>query len=470
MTEEGTPIPPTVDSIVAEINRENMKWEAALGDLIDNSLDAGATRVLITITTRGKKSRVDVRDNGDGCAEPHRMLQQGYSTKKGKRGMVGRYGVGLKHASFYVCGMEGTTTITTKAGGSTRMATVRWGDVVRSGQWRIPPVVTLQDSDAAIALLDGRGTTVEFDGDRRWLSSDDTKKLLERFGFVFSPALRQGRQIEFVINGKRHPLAPPKDPVWAESLQFEAVVGSRKALVRAGIKSPTDTSGRCGMSYSYGHRVIIQDESDGLGPYSRNGFAGLVELDEHWDLGQNKLSVTDSHWQDLCEKIEEQLRPMLEKLRSQSMLVQFESLKNSASMMLGQLVDEGHRWNVRGDGTRVGPFPKGGGGRPRPGAGVAPQKNVKRQAMRVDFYEDDEDSRGGFVEGNGYVVQLNLSCARVRRARDEGDDEWLAEAAAYFVFQQRSERMLPGQRAQPFQDAVGALWRNAVKVQKAATA
>ena len=90
--------------------------------------------------------------------------------------------------------------------------------------------------------------------------------------------------------------------------------------------------------------------------------------------------------------------------------------------------------------------------------------------MRVDFYEDDEDSRGGFVEGNGYVVQLNLSCARVRRARDEGDDEWLAEAAAYFVFQQRSERMLPGQRAQPFQDAVGALWRNAVKVQKAATA
>lgn len=469
MSNDGfTRIEPTTATILADINRENMKWSTALGDLIDNSLDAGASRVVIDIDRKGKKTNVEIRDNGSGCDKPASMMQQGFSTKSGTKSMLGRYGVGLKHASYWLCGVDGATTIVTRSGGVARMASVRWGDIIKMGEWKIPAVQELTDEQLAVDLIDNRGTSIVFrNTDGRQIKSDTFKSLRQEFGFVFSPALRGGRQIEIVLNGARHQIAAPSDPVWSESDQFEVVIGNRKARVRAGIKAPGDTSGRLGMSYTFGHRVIIADESDGLGWHSRNGFAGFVDLNEHWDLGQNKTSITDKHWEDLCDQIHARIRPMLEKLKSASMVVQFEALKDDVSMMLGEVLG-GHRWNIRGDRSRVGPFPGAGPSKKRGGQGEAGSgseaKARAHNSMRVDFYEDPNDRRGGYVESNGHCVQLNTACHRVRQARESDDRDWLVQSAAVLLLQRRCDQNLPGQRSEPFQDMMGRLWSGASRV------
>lgn len=414
-TMNGCDIPPTTDSILAEINRENVTWEHALGDLIDNALDANANRVVIEVDTKAK--RVTVRDNGDGCDEPHRMLQQGYSTKRGKRNMLGRYGVGLKHASYWFCADMGRTVIVSCAKGQRRRVRVCWGDVIRSGSWRIPPVEDLTESEALPDLLDGRGTSVTFNGSRRrWLNVPDASKLFERFGFMFSPALRAGRQIEIVVDGKRRTLAAATDPTWSESVRHEIVVGHRKASVRAGIKAANDTSGMSGMSYTYGHRVIISNESDGLGDYSRHGFAGIVDLDEHWVLGQNKMSVTDDAWERLCGEILNLIRPMLEKLKNSSMALRCDALRANVSSILNGIVaaKKPSGWHRK----------KGG---PPRGVKADGQRPGRRGgSIKVDFFNDIDDRRAGFVESSGMCVQINAAKPLIADALERGDHTFIA--------------------------------------------
>src|SRR5690606_19301826 len=121
----------------------------------------------------------------------------------------------------------------------------------------------LEDADARLALPELRGTRIGFDDVRRGFpTAQHLEELSQRFGFVFSPALRAGKQIELVVNGKRRPLVAPQDPLWSESKTFDVQIGNRTARVRAGIKASNDKSGRRGMSFGYGHRIIITDESD----------------------------------------------------------------------------------------------------------------------------------------------------------------------------------------------------------------
>jgi hypothetical protein len=176
--------------------------------------------------------------------------------------------------------------------------------------------------------------------------------------------------------------------------------------------------------------------------------------------------VTDDAWGELCEKIEQRLTPMLERLRGLSMVVEIESLKADASAMLGEIVG-GNRWHVRGDGTRRGPFPrddKADNDRRREGKGGRGGKGRKGAALQVDFYNDPNDTKGGYVESNGCRVNLNSACARVKRAQDEVDSVWIAESAASLLFNSQVDKMLPGQRAQPFQDSMGDLWRSPIRV------
>lgn len=445
--EVGCDISPTTDSIIADINRENMTWESALGDLIDNSFDANASRVVIEIDQRSPKHRcVIVRDNGDGCAEVGSMLRQGYSTKRGKRNMLGRYGVGLKHASYWFCGDSGRTVIVSRCGSESRKVRVCWGDVVRSGAWQIPPVEMLADADASPSLLDGRGTTVTFDSSRRrWLSGPDSEKLLKQFGFVFAPALRSGRQIEFVVGSKRQVVKFADDPKWSESVEAEIVIGNRRARLRAGIKSPTDASGMSGMSFTYGHRVIVANESDGLGDYSRHGFAGIVDLDEHWVLGQNKQSVTDDAWEQLCAEIHGRIRPMLEKLRNSSLAMRMDGLRASVAAILGgdEKLVQPSGWHRK----------KGGPPRTRKADGPRPKS---AGSVKVDFYRDPDERRAGYVESNGRCIQINGAKLLTAAAIDDGDSKFLALLARGLWSNSDAKKMLPGDaRDAVYEDLLG---------------
>jgi hypothetical protein len=80
---------------------------AALADIVDNSISAGATEVRIDFTWSGTSSWVAVLDNGRGMAdaelESAMRLGDKSPLEKRDRADLGRFGMGLKTASFSQC-------------------------------------------------------------------------------------------------------------------------------------------------------------------------------------------------------------------------------------------------------------------------------------------------------------------------------------------------------------------------------
>src|ERR1700753_978006 len=80
---------------------------SALSELVDNSIQAGATRIAISVAAKGgededKAIEVSVLDNGCGVAPAtlRQALRFGGSTRFGDRRGLGRYGMGLPNASL----------------------------------------------------------------------------------------------------------------------------------------------------------------------------------------------------------------------------------------------------------------------------------------------------------------------------------------------------------------------------------
>jgi hypothetical protein len=98
---------------------------AALADIVDNSIAAGATEVRISFEWQGRDSFVTVLDDGYGMldGELERAMRLGVINPLHERGKhdLGRFGIGLKTASFSQC--RRLTVASRKAGSRSCM---RW--------------------------------------------------------------------------------------------------------------------------------------------------------------------------------------------------------------------------------------------------------------------------------------------------------------------------------------------------------
>ncbi|MFY9345556.1 MAG: ATP-binding protein [Planctomycetota bacterium] len=462
--EQLVDISPHVNQILADLERERFEWEGALGELIDNALDAKASRVVVEIDRRQR--RVTVLDDGAGCDEPHRMFVSGDSPKK-RGDALGRYGVGLKHASYYLARRDGTTKIVTSSDGHIRSIGVCWDQIVKRGAWRIEPPVDLTTDEAAALLPDGRGTRITFQmgKGRGFLASDHFEAMLQRLAFTFSPALRAGRQIRLdIAGGRQRPLAAPRDPVWSESIEFDVAIEHRKARVRAGILALDDKSGRRGLSYGFSHRVILQDTQSGAGDFSTAGWAGFVDLDAHWQLGQNKSAVTDDAWQQLLDAILERLRPLLEKLRNSTQQLHSEALRGATASLLNSCFVEGHgepkRPHKHGE-KREEPKKKRKRKVRRAAIvdGLGDVLGRRRGGGRVNIdWEDAPDApHAARVDANGACVYLNRAKHIVGEAVAQQDSKLLAVIAAAHLFQSSTRNQLGFASDGEFGDLMGKL-------------
>ena len=80
----------------------NHTLESAIADLVDNSIDAGASRVSIRLLTRNDRlTQVEVLDNGKGmdAAAANAAMTIGHQ-REYVDGDLGHFGMGLKAASF----------------------------------------------------------------------------------------------------------------------------------------------------------------------------------------------------------------------------------------------------------------------------------------------------------------------------------------------------------------------------------
>ena len=207
--------------------------EAAVADLVDNSIAAEARQIDVVFTWDGQDSWVAVTDDGHGMTEPElvtamTIAARGPGTPRTARDL-GRFGMGLKTASF----SQARQLIVTSAPAGRTRATRVWDlDLVReTEQWRL-----LQGTGpAGNALLDrlwaGRGTVVLWRHLHRFdlpgVTADDVvtqkhfyeeiRRVEAHLGMVFARFLNGQRRIKLNVNGN------PVEP-WDPFLQHRPFV------------------------------------------------------------------------------------------------------------------------------------------------------------------------------------------------------------------------------------------------------
>jgi hypothetical protein len=163
---EGTSIVlPDAEGVLTAVARIGYSLEIALADLVDNSIDANAGKVLIRFfRTRQRLISLAVVDDGDGMTENRLEKAMGFGSSTGRGDEnLGKYGMGLKAASFSQS--RSVTVLTARRG---VVSGRRWtADNIRSG-WicdHIARDAAAQhlDQDWGQVKLDASGTLVHWD-------------------------------------------------------------------------------------------------------------------------------------------------------------------------------------------------------------------------------------------------------------------------------------------------------------------
>jgi hypothetical protein len=224
-------------------------FPGAIADLIDNSIDAHARRVDVTLCFKGEASFIRIADDGCGMTEHTVDEAMRYGTDRGYDAHeLGRFGLGLKTASLSQCRMLTVATRTTAKG---RIRIRRWDldRVARTDSWDLerltpsecPPYLTGP-------LRDGPGTVVLWERLDRVLgyrnpasaaarggldalgqaTSDHLSMVFHRF---LSGEAADGRTIEIYFNGER---LKPWDPFAREEPKTQRLPLQRIRIKRAG--------------------------------------------------------------------------------------------------------------------------------------------------------------------------------------------------------------------------------------------
>jgi hypothetical protein len=265
MTEHDiTPDVTIVQSIRAEAK---MNLLEAGAELVDNSLDAGATTIRIDI---GNKE-IRVSDNGRGCADLQRMLKLGTHNPHGRK--IGRYGVGFNTAA--IC-LGKSVEVESVCHAKRRRVELCW-DEIQPG-WKVfgpDPEDTSEATGLNIRIWDLIP--------RRQNISDLIAKLGARYPFLEL----SGKTI--LVNGTKTP--GTGTPQLDRQLTAHGEWEGRAYQLTAGVVHQLTRPWKFGFTVMLCDRILADGLSDGCGEYSRQGFFALVELLEGVELEDRTISV-----------------------------------------------------------------------------------------------------------------------------------------------------------------------------------
>jgi Histidine kinase-, DNA gyrase B-, and HSP90-like ATPase len=287
----------TPDShFVSSVMNTSISGPEAMSELIDNSLDAGASTVALVI---GEES-IECIDDGKGSSDLRQMIAWGKNETHATT-RLGRYGVGLKNAT---CGIGDYLSIVTVHKEITREMDFCWSDLERDG-WQ-----SLKGRKRE-AIQDECGTKIVIGRLRHGVNAGPVKKAI---AFNFAPALLGGKRI--TVDGE--PIKPWLGPkqltetikatVWHEDIEG---VGFR---VTAGLSKRNDQDP---FILAYQHR-IIGGTSEPCGDYvASSRFLAYVELFGEWSLLKHKDGLTacvQAEW--LYQQLAEICDPLLKKVHA----------------------------------------------------------------------------------------------------------------------------------------------------------
>lgn len=418
---------PPAGALLNSYAAANLRWWTALGEWIDNAFDADAQ----TIEIEFAKTSIRIEDDGRGCANPLDMVRLGAHAKHSST-RLGRYGIGGKDAALWVGGLDSTIGIQSVHGGRQRILSVNWRSYANNN-WAVK-----QPEDRE-AQKHERGTVIEvYPLQRQPPGGHDWQELLAYLGYLYSPALKQGRQVKFKKSAKApwEPLVRWElPPFQGEHVDERVSVNGRGARVYCGVVQQGEPNPRSGFTYLHKWRVIEAASGRGCGIYSPARVCGFVDLSDAWPLAKNKDAIGKDA-DALYAEVERVALPVLERadvigneIRSQ----QFQSeVADQLNAFLAMQRAKAKRTRGTTHGTK------------RPTDTGGPHQQAEREqtgetfmARRSGRYVVDF-VRLGYADSIGEVkppfhVLLNLDNPMVEAARNEGDTKAVVILSACLI-------------------------------------
>jgi hypothetical protein len=211
-------LPPSAASLTASLRDLGYSLETAIADLIDNSITADATEIDIVLDSNGKEPFLLVADNGNGMNE-HTLIaamRHGTGNPKAIRSLndLGRFGLGLKTASFSQCTR---LSIVSRQNGCTSGAEWDLLRIEREDDWNLSILENEEIREVpCYSSLDKQGTLViwrnldrlfeDHTGWQRDEVADEKLMLLERhlslvFHRFLSGEIKGRKKLAIRING-----------------------------------------------------------------------------------------------------------------------------------------------------------------------------------------------------------------------------------------------------------------------------
>jgi hypothetical protein len=219
MSEDYEIVAPEPGALIESLRAFGYTPQTAIADLIDNSITAGARNIWVYFTWNGDGSYITIRDDGTGMTPEELVaaMRAGSQNPLNRRTRkdLGRFGLGLKTASFSQCRI---LTVSSNVSGSP-ITTRRWDlDYVgKTSEWRLLHGTT-HGSEQRISELEDlkSGTLVLWECMDRIVGNDrvDDQKAEKRFlknisnveqhlGMVFHRFIEDLKGITIYINGHK---------------------------------------------------------------------------------------------------------------------------------------------------------------------------------------------------------------------------------------------------------------------------
>lgn len=421
-------------SVLLAYRNQNITWALALGELIDNAFDAGATQ--IRISSPGKRELV-VTDNGKGCPDIVAMLTLGRHRKHDSTSL-GRYGVGLKEAALW---MWGTLKIRSVHSGIMRRCSIDWQSLVASGSWDV-----VDPSETEASGIDS-GTVLVFSRTER--HPPDWDRLAHQLSHTFASALWDGKQIVFEFPKKPAIVVKPFTPPPLEHVVQDVFeVDGKGVKLNAGIVLQGEKNPNPGFSYYHGHRCI-ETSSLGAGEHSTSRVYGQVILDRRWDLSKNKDGI--SHGREaLGDAVFERCEEMLKAADKQASAIiaqdMIGDLQDRLNLAIGSITKKqvkGRRPNKAGKAGTVVPAATGKEHRlfkyVQPGNKGDGRSSGPRM-FTVEWDEMDNTDAFGRYDVLGNRVYLNAANETMKRYNREKNRDALVLVCASLISEQEYSR------------------------------
>lgn len=348
--------PPDGLGTIEFIAAQRISWKAALCEWIDNAFDADANAVAIEVGANA----VSISDDGRGCAQLEPFIRLGES-RRHLTTRLGRFGIGAKDAAIIIGGPNSQLRVESVHKGTRRVLQINWHSYAK--EWAYTPPTVSPAGPGQI------GTKITVNPvTKRTPNKGDWAKLQDDLGYIYAPALKEGRQISVRLKkSDRRPRiitrwSPPRlDP--HHTVDSVITVKGKRARVYVGLVAEGEPNHRNGITYFHGFRVIVPSSQKGCGNHNASRVCGFVELLDGWRLAKNKDAIVGDEGE-LFQAVEAACRPVLEAADRAGMTMRSAAFAQAVESRLQASLDRMAKARRRkGGGNKGSKRPTGKGGR-----------------------------------------------------------------------------------------------------------